>query len=64
MISLLVTWRRELTVLLGSFTILLGLVFAGFIPLLQRDWRVHTVPAVGLAAAPVLGFLFGVFTRR
>ena len=58
--SWLVTWRRELTVLLGSFTILLGLVFAGFIPLLQRDWRVHTVPAVGLAAAPVLGFLFGV----
>ena len=28
-------------------------------PLLQRDWRVHTVPAVGLAAAPLLGFLFG-----
>jgi cytochrome c-type biogenesis protein len=58
--SWLVTWRRELTVLLGSFTILLGLVFAGVIPLLQRDLRVHTVPAVGLAAAPVLGFLFGV----
>jgi cytochrome c-type biogenesis protein len=56
----LVTWRRELTVVLGSFTILLGLVFAGVIPLLQRDWRVHSVPAVGLAGAPVLGFLFGV----
>jgi cytochrome c-type biogenesis protein len=56
----LVTWSRELTLVLGSFTILLGLVFAGVIPLLQRDWRVHTVPAVGLAAAPVLGFLFGV----
>ena len=26
---------------------------------LQRDWRVHQVPAVGLAAAPLLGFLFG-----
>ena len=56
----LVTWSRELTVVLGSFTILLGLVFAGVIPLFQRDWRVHSVPAVGLAAAPVLGFLFGV----
>jgi cytochrome c-type biogenesis protein len=56
----LVTWSRELTVVLGSFTILLGLVFAGVIPLLQREWRVHSVPAVGLAAAPVLGFLFGV----
>ena len=26
---------------------------------LQRDVRIHTVPAVGLAAAPLLGFLFG-----
>ena len=58
--SWLVTWRRELTVVLGGFTILLGLVFAGAVPLLQRDWRIHQVPAVGLAAAPVLGFLFGV----
>ncbi len=56
----LVTWRREITIVLGLFTILLGLAFAGVIPLLQRDWRVHSVPAVGLAAAPVLGFLFGV----
>jgi cytochrome c-type biogenesis protein len=56
----LVAWRRELTVVLGAFTILLGLVFAGVVPLLQRDWRLHRVPAVGLAAAPVLGFLFGV----
>jgi cytochrome c-type biogenesis protein len=56
----LVTWRRELTVVLGAFTIVLGLVFAGVVPLLQRDWRVHQVPAVGLGAAPVLGFLFGV----
>jgi cytochrome c-type biogenesis protein len=58
--SWLVIWRRELTVVLGAFTILLGLVFAGVVPLLQRDWRLHRVPAVGLAAAPVLGFLFGV----
>ena len=25
----------------------------------SATWRVHTVPAVGLAAAPLLGFLFG-----
>ncbi|WP_216656514.1 cytochrome c biogenesis CcdA family protein [Nocardioides marmotae] len=55
----LITWRRELTVVLGSLTILLGLVFAGLLPMFQREWRVHRVPAVGLAAAPVLGFLFG-----
>jgi cytochrome c-type biogenesis protein len=55
----LVTWRRTLTLVLGVLTIVLGLAFAGLVPALQRDWRVHKVPAVGLAAAPVLGFLFG-----
>lgn len=55
----LVTWRGTLTLVLGVLTILLGLAFAGLFPLLQRDWRVHRVPAVGLAAAPLLGFLFG-----
>lgn len=52
-------YRREITVVMGALTILLGLVFAGLVPFLQRDWRVHKVPSVGLAAAPVLGFLFG-----
>ena len=55
----LITWRDTLTFVLGVVTIVLGLAFAGLIPLLQRDWRMHTVPAVGLAAAPLLGFLFG-----
>ena len=55
----LVTWNRELTVFLGVLMIVLGLMFAGWLPLLNREWRVHQVPAVGLAAAPVLGFLFG-----
>jgi cytochrome c-type biogenesis protein len=56
----LVEWRRQLEIVLGIITILLGLAFAGLVPFLQRDWRVHQVPAVGLAAAPALGFLFGV----
>ena len=53
------TWQREITVVLGALTIVFGLAFAGLIPFLQRDWRVHKVPAVGLAAAPLLGVLFG-----
>lgn len=52
-------WQREITVVLGGLTIVLGLVFCGLVPWLQREWRLHRVPAVGLAAAPVLGFLFG-----
>jgi cytochrome c-type biogenesis protein len=51
---------RELNVVLGILTILLGVAFLGGIGFLQRDWRIHRVPAVGLAAAPLLGFLFGV----
>ncbi|KRF37142.1 cytochrome c biogenesis CcdA family protein [Nocardioides sp. Soil805] len=55
----LIDWQREITVVLGLVTIVLGLMFAGWLPGLQRDWRIHRVPAVGLAAAPLLGFLFG-----
>jgi cytochrome c-type biogenesis protein len=55
----LVRSRTQLEVVLGIVLILLGLAFAGLVPFLQRDVRVHTVPAVGLAAAPLLGFLFG-----
>ena len=57
--SWLIDYRRELSVVLGVVSIVLGLAFMGLIPALQRDWRVHAVPSVGLAAAPVLGFLFG-----
>lgn len=55
----LIVHRRTITVVLGVVVILMGLAFAGLVPLLQRDVRVHKVPAVGLAAAPMLGFLFG-----
>ncbi|MBE7325548.1 sulfite exporter TauE/SafE family protein [Nocardioides sp. Y6] len=55
----LVTWTEQITMALGALTIVLGLAFAGWLPFLQRDFRIHKVPAVGLAAAPLLGFLFG-----
>jgi cytochrome c-type biogenesis protein len=44
---------------LGVLTIALGLAFAGLLPGLRRDLRIHRLPAVGLAGAPVLGVLFG-----
>jgi cytochrome c-type biogenesis protein len=55
----LVQWRTQLEIVLGAMLVLLGLAFAGLVPFLQRDVRVHSVPAVGLGAAPLLGFLFG-----
>jgi cytochrome c-type biogenesis protein len=51
---------QQLNIVLGIITILLGIAFLGGIGFLQRDWRIHKVPAVGIAAAPLLGFLFGV----
>lgn len=56
----LATHRREFSIVLGVLSIVLGLVFMGAIGFLQREWRIHAVPAVGLGAAPLLGFLFGV----
>jgi cytochrome c-type biogenesis protein len=55
----LIEWRTQLETVLGVMLILLGLAFAGLVPFLQREVRVHSVPAVGLGAAPLLGFLFG-----
>lgn len=44
---------------LGVLTIILGLVFLGWLPGTQREFRVHRLPAAGLAGAPVLGVVFG-----
>jgi cytochrome c-type biogenesis protein len=43
----------------GVITIAMALVFIGLIPGLQRDVRIHRVPRIGLAGAPVLGAIFG-----
>jgi cytochrome c-type biogenesis protein len=43
----------------GVVTILMGLVFVGLVPALQRDLRLHRTPRIGLLGAPVLGAVFG-----
>lgn len=55
----LFAFQRIASRILGVLCILMGVAFLGLIPWLQRDVRFHKVPAVGLAAAPLLGFLFG-----
>jgi cytochrome c-type biogenesis protein len=43
----------------GVLIIAMSLVFIGLIPGLQKDLRIHKVPRMGLAGAPVLGAIFG-----
>ena len=55
--------REHLDVIIRCFGVVLvalGLVFAGVLPWFQRDIRaLHRVRGVGLAAAPLLGAVFG-----
>jgi cytochrome c-type biogenesis protein len=48
-----------ITRLLGVVTVVLGLGFLGWLPLLQRTRRLAFRPATGLAGAPLLGIVFG-----
>jgi cytochrome c-type biogenesis protein len=43
----------------GAITIVMGLVFIGKIPFLQREVKIHRLPQSGLIGAPLLGFTFG-----
>jgi cytochrome c-type biogenesis protein len=51
-------YRTVINRVLGVVVIALGLIFAGLLPIGQRDLRAHRVPAVGVAAAPLLGMVF------
>jgi cytochrome c-type biogenesis protein len=51
--------RLAIERVMGVVTIFMGLVFLGWIPLLQREIRVHRRPRAGLWGAPLLGVAFG-----
>jgi cytochrome c-type biogenesis protein len=48
-----------LTRIFGVVTIVLGLVFVGWFPGSEREWRPRWRPAAGLLGAPLLGAVFG-----
>ena len=55
--------RRTVDVVIGIVTILLGVVFSGLlvrVPMLSREFKLHKLPAAGLAGAPILGIVFGI----
>jgi cytochrome c-type biogenesis protein len=49
---------RTVEIVVGALVIVLGAAFLGFIPGLQREWRIQKLPAAGLIGAPVLGAVF------
>lgn len=51
--------RVPLERVFGAVTIVMGLVFLGWIPFLQREYRIHARPRAGLLGAPLLGITFG-----
>jgi cytochrome c-type biogenesis protein len=55
---LLGTYRRAVDIVVGLLVVVFGLVFLGLLPGLQRELRIHRLPAAGLLGAPVLGAVF------
>ncbi len=54
----LAEYRVAISRVLGVVVIVLGLIFAGVLRIGQQDLRLHRIPAVGVAAAPLLGLVF------
>ncbi|MFP5282911.1 MAG: cytochrome c biogenesis CcdA family protein [Actinomycetes bacterium] len=57
--SALLTHQVVVTRIVGVLAIVMGLIFAGFIPLGRRELRLTRLPTVGVAGAPLLGVVFG-----
>ncbi|SCL16961.1 cytochrome c-type biogenesis protein [Micromonospora rhizosphaerae] len=50
--------ERTLEIVIGALVVVLGLGYLGVVPGMQRELRIHRLPAAGLLGAPVLGAVF------
>lgn len=50
--------ERTLEIVIGALVVVLGLGYLGLVPGMQREFRIHRLPAAGLLGAPVLGAVF------
>lgn len=57
--GLLLQHQQIITQVLGVLVIILGLGFAGWIPGMTKEFRIHRAPTIGLWGAPLFGALFG-----
>ena len=60
--TLLLVHQRTLAIVLGSLTVVLGVLFLGAferLPIAGRTFRITYSPKAGLAGAPLLGVMFG-----
>jgi cytochrome c-type biogenesis protein len=48
-----------ITRVLGVLVVVMGFVFLGAVPFMQRERRVHVSPKAGMWGAPLLGVVFG-----
>lgn len=55
----LLIYQRTVSVIVGIITIVVGLIFAGFVQFGQRTVRFNLAPRAGLITAPLLGIVFG-----
>ncbi|WP_346620193.1 cytochrome c biogenesis protein CcdA [Blastococcus montanus] len=56
---LLLVHNEAITRVMGVVTVVVGLAFLGWLPMLQRTKRLTLRPTMGLAGAPLLGIVFG-----
>lgn len=59
----IVEHERTIDIVLGALTVVLGLAFSGllgFVPGINREFKLHRLPRAGLAGAPLLGTIFGI----
>ncbi len=57
--SALRVYKRPIDIAVGVLAIVLGLIFADVLPLGRATVRLNTAPRIGVAAAPLLGVVFG-----
>jgi cytochrome c-type biogenesis protein len=55
----LLEYQEPIQRVLGVVVIVMGLSFAGWLPGMNREYRLHRSPTFGVWGAPVLGVLFG-----